>query len=68
MLYGPYNIDRQFTSDSNKRFDASLRARDARWGIRDLEDVAIAARARGFELEERVQMPANNQMVVFRRG
>jgi SAM-dependent methyltransferase len=68
VLYGPYKIDGQHTAPSNEAFDASLRARDPAWGVRDLGDVAAAARERGFELSERVAMPANNQLVVFRRA
>jgi hypothetical protein len=68
VLYGPYKIDGQHTAPSNEAFDASLRARNPGWGVRDLDAVAAAGRERSFDLVERVAMPANNQVVVFRRG
>lgn len=66
-LYGPYKRAGQHTSDSNAAFDADLRARDAAWGIRDLEAVAEAAAKAGFSAPEVIQMPANNLSVIFRR-
>ncbi len=66
-LYGPYKRGGAHTSESNARFDASLRARDARWGVRDLEWVLGLADAAGFALREVVPMPANNLSVVFER-
>ena len=53
---------------SNEAFDANLRARDASWGVRDVEAVEAAASARGFVAIERVAMPANNLTLIFRRG
>jgi hypothetical protein len=67
VLYGPYCFAGRYTSPSNEAFDASLRARDPSWGVRDLVDLEAAARARGFALETILAMPANNHVVVFRR-
>jgi hypothetical protein len=53
------------TAPSNAAFDRSLRAQDPTWGIRDLDDVAAAAK--GFALDRVVEMPANNLSVVFRK-
>lgn len=66
-LYGPYKIGGAHTAPSNAAFDDDLRARDPRWGVRDLDEVASVARGNGLALAERVAMPANNQTVVFRR-
>jgi SAM-dependent methyltransferase len=66
VLYGPYRRGGAHTAPSNAAFDASLRARDPAWGVRDLEEVV--AQARGFALDEVVEMPANNLTVVLRRG
>jgi SAM-dependent methyltransferase len=67
-LYGPYRIGGRHTADSNRTFDAWLRAQDERWGVRDLDDVVRLAAANGFELMDTAPMPANNLSVVFRHG
>ncbi|HEU5058839.1 MAG TPA: DUF938 domain-containing protein [Kofleriaceae bacterium] len=66
-LYGPYRFHGSFTAPSNAAFDASLRARDPAWGVRDLDDIEPAAAAAGLCHEETVAMPANNHSLVFRR-
>ena len=68
VLYGPYRRDGRHTAPSNEAFDANLKARNAEWGVRDLDDVAAEAGRYGFRLDEVVEMPANNLTVVFRRG
>jgi SAM-dependent methyltransferase len=67
FLYGPYKEGGRHTAPSNEAFDASLRARDPEWGVRDLDEVKALAERHGFEFVERVPMPANNLSVVFRR-
>jgi len=66
--YGPFNYRGAYTSDSNREFDAWLRARDPRSGIRDFEAVDALAGAIGLRLVEDVAMPANNRTLVWRRG
>jgi SAM-dependent methyltransferase len=63
-LYGPYRFD-GVTAPSNEEFDRSLRARDPRWGVRDVRDLTAAAEA--FTLVETIAMPANNHSLIFRR-
>ena len=63
--YGPYRRDGRHTAPSNEAFDASLKARDSRWGVRDVADVDNAARENGLQLRESVEMPANNLSLVF---
>jgi hypothetical protein len=67
VLYGPFRFEGQHVSQSNVEFDASLRARDASWGVRDAEAVVALAEAAGLRLDETVPMPANNHCLVFRR-
>ncbi|MEY3013462.1 MAG: hypothetical protein RIT45_2197 [Pseudomonadota bacterium] len=67
VLYGPFHVGGAPTAPSNAEFDADLRARDPRWGVRDLEDVVAVAEAHGFLLREREAMPANNLMLWFGR-
>ena len=67
IAYGPFNRHGRFTSDSNRDFDAWLKARDPRSGIRDAEAVDALARMQGFEMVDDVAMPANNRSLVWRR-
>jgi SAM-dependent methyltransferase len=66
-LYGPFKENGAHTAPSNAAFDASLRARDPQWGVRDTGDVAALAGRNGLALVERVAMPANNLSLVFQR-
>ena len=66
-LYGPYRRADVVTAPSNEAFDASLKARNPEWGLRDLETVAALARDCGFTGPVITEMPANNLSVVFRR-
>ncbi len=68
VLYGPFLEGAVATSDSNRAFDASLRQRDQRWGIRSLGAVEQEARAQGLLLDGRWPMPAHNLLVCFRRS
>jgi hypothetical protein len=66
-LYGPFIEPDVPTALSNLAFDASLRERDPRFGIRALVDVDAVAAAHGFRRTDRFEMPANNLLVVWRR-
>lgn len=67
-VYGPFNYGGQFTSDSNRAFDAWLRQRDAASGIRDQEALQALGSLHGLELVQDHAMPANNRTLVFRKG
>ena len=66
VLYGPYREHGRHTAGSNAAFDVDLRARNPEWGVRDLDDVVDLAAKHGLGLQDRVAMPANNLMLVFR--
>jgi hypothetical protein len=68
ILYGPYRIAGQHTAPSNAAFDLDLRGRNPSWGVRDLEAVVALAADAGLVLRERVEMPANNQTLIFQRA
>lgn len=68
VTYGPYFEQGVEPAESNKAFDASLRARDASWGIRRLPDVEAQAVRAGLVFSQRIEMPANNLMLVFAAG
>lgn len=66
-LYGPFKRQGSHTAPSNAGFDAQLQARNAQWGVRNLEDVVLVAESAGFKCSDIVEMPANNLSVVFSR-
>jgi cyclopropane fatty-acyl-phospholipid synthase-like methyltransferase len=67
-VYGPFNYQGRYTSDSNAQFDAWLKARDARSAIRNFEAVDALAREAGLTLSADHTMPANNRTLVWRRA
>jgi len=56
-----------FARKCNAAFDQDLRARDPASGIRDFEAVDALARAQGLALAADHAMPANNQLLLWRR-
>jgi SAM-dependent methyltransferase len=68
FLYGPFMRDGQHTAPSNAAFDASLRAENPEWGVRDLRDLNAHAHDAGLTLEDIVPMPANNLVLAFARA
>ena len=64
VLYGPY-LENGTAVQSNLDFDASLKRRNAEWGLRDLDEVTRVAAGHGFTRQQIVRMPANNLTVVF---
>lgn len=67
FTYGPYRRDGQHTAPSNAAFDASLRARNPEWGVRDIADVTALARDNGLTCVNIAEMPANNLVLAFER-
>jgi SAM-dependent methyltransferase len=67
ILYGPYLREGVETAPSNLAFDADLRRRDPRWGLRAIEAMDAAAAERGLSRTALHEMPANNIMPVYRR-
>lgn len=70
MLYGPFRRAGVPTAPSNEAFDASLRAQNPAWGLRDLAALDVLARAVGLAGPVVTEMPANNCCVAWtlRRG
>jgi SAM-dependent methyltransferase len=65
-LYGPY-YRQGATAPSNEAFDASLRAQDPNWGVRELETVVALTAQHQFSLTQVIEMPANNLSVLFQK-
>ncbi len=67
-LYGPFNYDRRFTSEGNRRLDEWLKADiNPEAGIKDVEQIVLSARREKLRLIDDIEMPANNRMLVFKR-
>jgi SAM-dependent methyltransferase len=64
-LYGPFNYNRHYTSESNARFDQRLKQRDPLSGVRDFEALQALAGKAGLQLKEDYAMPANNRTLVW---
>lgn len=67
-LYGPFNREGEFTSESNATFDASLRSRNPLMGLRNLEELDALAERHGMQRTSLYAMPANNFLVIWRRS
>jgi SAM-dependent methyltransferase len=67
FLYGPFLEADVATAPGNVAFDQDLKSRNPAWGLRHLAEVEELARARGLRRTERIAMPANNLVVVFRK-
>lgn len=66
-VYGPFKYRGAFTTPSNAQFDLWLKGNDPRSGIRDVETVQGLADDAGLTLLEDNAMPANNQLLVWRK-
>ena len=68
MLYGPFNYNNRYTSESNERFDGWLKARDPDSGIRNFEDINTLAEQVGLVLVRDYEMPANNRILCWKKS
>lgn len=67
VIYGPFNYNGGYTSDSNARFDSWLKERDPLSGIKHFEDIKKLAEENAMELVRDYEMPANNRILHFRK-
>jgi cyclopropane fatty-acyl-phospholipid synthase-like methyltransferase len=65
MLYGPFNYNGNFTSESNQGFEQWLKSIDVESGIRDFEAVNLLAEQFGMALFNDYDMPSNNRILVW---
>ena len=65
-IYGPFNYNGKFTSESNANFDLWLKDRDKNSGIRDIEAIIKLADNAGLALIDDHAMPANNRLLTFK--
>lgn len=65
VIYGPFNYNGEYTSESNQRFDQWLKERDAASGIKHFEEIVAQAESNGMSLATDFEMPANNRILHF---
>jgi len=68
FLYGPFMRAGMHNAPSNAAFDASLKAHNPFWGLRDIVDLERLGASAGLSLHETIEMPANNRSLVFSNG
>ncbi|HEY6023059.1 MAG TPA: DUF938 domain-containing protein [Pseudolabrys sp.] len=68
FVYGPFMRDGKHIAPSNAAFDATLKAENPEWGVRDIHDLRALAENAGLELAEIMPMPANNLVLAFARA
>jgi cyclopropane fatty-acyl-phospholipid synthase-like methyltransferase len=66
-IYGPFNYQGKFTSESNANFNDWLKERDSESGIRDIEAITELAKKAGLLLAADHEMPANNRLLIFKK-
>ncbi|MGB1091793.1 MAG: DUF938 domain-containing protein [Oceanobacter sp.] len=68
FFYGPYNYEGRFTSEGNAALDAWLKADiDPEAGIKDFDQILLAARREKLRLVKDIEMPANNRILMFKK-
>ncbi len=67
ILYGPFNYNGQYTSDSNARFDIWLKQQNPDSAIRHFEALDKLAQQGGLRLLKDMEMPANNRVLCWEK-
>lgn len=67
LVYGPFNYNGDYSSDSNRQFDQWLKARNSQSCIKHFEWVDELAQVAGFKIVDDVAMPANNRTIIWQR-
>lgn len=66
LIYGPFQHEGKFSTDSNKEFHDTLSSIGvSEWGLKDIADLKKAAHDHGMELKEVIDMPSNNFSLIF---
>jgi len=68
LLYGPFNYNHCFTSESNQLFDKRLKQRDPLSGLRNFEDINNLANEAGLIFLDDHEMPFNNRILTWRKN
>jgi len=68
-IYGPFKVDGGYTTPSNEAFDKEILAAGvSEWGLKDVRDLEAAAAPFGLKFAQRLDLPANNFILIFKKG
>lgn len=67
IIYGPFNYQGHYTSESNERFDLWLKHRNRQSGIKDFEWCDQLAKKAGLTLSKDIEMPQNNRILIWEK-
>jgi hypothetical protein len=67
IVYGPFNYNGHFTSESNRNFEQWLKQQNPESGIKDFEWADEIATIAGLKLVDDIAMPANNRILIWQR-
>jgi cyclopropane fatty-acyl-phospholipid synthase-like methyltransferase len=68
VIYGPVNVEGQFTSEGNAGLDEWLKTCvNPLAGIKDIADIERLAKDQGLALIDNLAMPANNRLLVLQK-
>ena len=68
-IYGPFKVDGKYTTQSNEDFDKEILAANVtEWGLKDVRDLEAAAAKHGIVLKKKLELPANNFILIFGRS
>jgi RimJ/RimL family protein N-acetyltransferase len=67
-FYGPFVFSGEYSSPSNKVFDDFVKTWNTpHTGLRDTDELDAHAKEFGFKMEEKIEMPVNNHILVYSR-
>lgn len=67
FTYGPFSLNGVLSPQSNVRFNESLKNQNQSWGIRDICDLKRFAITNSIELNEILDLPANNKLIIWKK-
>jgi hypothetical protein len=68
-IYGPFKVDGSYTTPSNEAFDKEILAAGVtEWGLKDVRDLEAAAAPFGLKFARKLDLPANNFILIFEKA
>jgi len=68
IAYGAFKYNGEFSSESNKDFEVWLKEKNKNYCQKNFEDICNELSKNSFKLIDDIQMPANNQLLVFKKA